>query len=71
MNNPYFRATLKDKTKVDVNLLQVQSFHENTEGTVITFADGAVFTVEESAQTIRGRTRKAWPDAASSEAADA
>ena len=70
MKNPYFRATLKDKTKVDINLNQVSHFYENNEGTVVALANGNVLTVEESAQTIRGRTRKAWPEVTTSEAED-
>lgn len=64
MKNPYFRAVLQDGTKVDVNLANVNYFTENSDGsTNIVFANGSTLTVRESAQTVRGRTRKAWPEA--------
>lgn len=62
MKNPFFRATLIDKTKVDINLNEVSHFYETEQGTVVVLAQGMPLTIEESAQTVRGRTRKAWPD---------
>jgi hypothetical protein len=64
MKNPYFRAVLQDGTKVDVNLANMNYFTENSDGsTNIVFSNGSTLTVRESAQTVRGRTRKTWPEA--------
>jgi hypothetical protein len=62
MKNPYFRANTIDGHKVDINLQQVAMFREATESTWITFANGDTVQITESAQTVRGRTRKAWPE---------
>ena len=62
MHNPYFRAVTTTGQKIDVNLNQVSYFSEDSDGnTTIAFASGSSIKVNESAQTIRGRTRKAWP----------
>ena len=63
MKNPFFRAVATDGTKIDVNVSAVAHFYENTDGsTTLTFLNGAVLSIKESAQTVRGRTRKTWPE---------
>lgn len=63
MHNPFFRAVTTDGTKVDINLSTVLFFAENSDGgTTIYFVNGNPLSVKESAQTVRGRTRKTWPD---------
>lgn len=63
MKNPFFRAVTTDGTKTDINVSAVAHFHENTDGgTTLTFLNGAVLSIKESAQTVRGRTRKTWPE---------
>jgi len=72
MKNPFFRAVTTDGSKVDVNLLNVNFFAEHSSGgSTIHFVNGTPLTVKESPQTLRGRTRKAWPSAEASEDADA
>ena len=62
MQNPYFRAVSVTGQKIDVNLNQVLYFSEDENGeTLIKFVDNSFLRVKESAQTIRGRTRKTWP----------
>lgn len=63
MQNPFFRAVSVDGTKVDINLNNVNLFAENSDGgSTIHFVNGSMFSIKESAQTVRGRTRKAWPE---------
>lgn len=71
MQNPFFRAKLVDGTKLDINLTQVAYVTEAEAGSNVTFANGTVLTVQESAQTIRGRTRKTWPAEAGEEVTEA
>lgn len=64
MQNPFFRATVHgSNAKVDINLNTVAQFGEiEGAGTQIIFVDGRIISINESAQTVRGRTRSAWPD---------
>lgn len=63
MQNPFFRAVSIDGTKIDVNLNNVNFFAENSDGgSIIHFVNGNALSVKESAQTLRGRTRKTWPE---------
>ena len=72
MKNPFFRAVATDGTKIDVNVSAVAYFHENTDGgTTLTFLNGSVLSIKESAQTVRGRTRKTWPEDAGTADAEA
>ena len=70
MKNPFHRLTGTDGTKLDVNLKHVTHFFPSGDNTVLNFANGEQLTVTESAQTVRGRTRKTWPDDAASAPAD-
>lgn len=70
MKNPFHRLTATDGTKVDVNLSKVSHFFPTGDNTMLVFADGNQLAVTESAQTVRGRTRKTWPDDAASAPAE-
>lgn len=64
MKNPFFRATDIGGNKVDINVNNVNFFTENTDGTTtIHFVNGTPLSVKDSARTVRGATRKAWPKA--------
>lgn len=63
MQNPFFRAVALDGTKVDININRVAYFAEASDGgTLITFESGMVLSVKESPRTVRGVTRKTWPE---------
>lgn len=63
MQNPFFRAVTLDGTKVDINTNRIAYFSEAPDGgTLIAFESGMVLYIKESPRTVRGATRKTWPE---------
>lgn len=72
MQNPFHRVTEAASGKrLDVNITRVVSIGEDAEGNgVLRYGNGTELVVKESSRTLRGYTRKTWPAADKTEAAE-
>lgn len=72
IQNPFHRVTeASSGERIDVNFNHVMGINETSEGHGgLRFVDGSQLVVKESTRTLRGYTRKTWPAADKTEAAE-